>query len=148
MDSIIQQLGINETFFYQLGIFTVFFALIRISFFKPFYRLIELRNQKTGADLGRAEQTLAEVRAQLEKYEATIGSERLAAKQELDRAIQDAKKEGSQIIAESRAKARASIQSAADAAAKEAVDVRRKLEVDVESLSARVTETLLGKGGA
>lgn len=148
MDSIIQQLGINETFFYQLGIFTVFFALIRISFFKPFYRLIELRSQKTGTDLSRAEQTLAEVKAQLEKYESTIGAERLAAKQELDRALGEVKQEGSKIIGEARASARASIQAASEAAAKESTDLRRQLEVDVESLSVRVTEMLLSRGGA
>lgn len=148
MDAIIQQLGIDQTFFYQLGIFTLFFALIRFSFFGPFYRLIELRNQKTGTDLVRAEQTLAEAKAQLEKYEATIGAERLSAKHELDQAIATAKQEATRVVGDARASARTEIQAAAEAASKEGAELRRKLEVEVESLSVRVAESLLSKGGA
>lgn len=76
--NILKQLGINDTLWIQLGIFTVLFLLLRFFFFVPFLRLIELREKETSG----AEKDAAELLKKAEANEAEYGAKLSAVKKQ------------------------------------------------------------------
>jgi F-type H+-transporting ATPase subunit b len=79
MNEILEQLEINNTFFYQFVLFGVFFLLLSELYMKPIQRLIEKRNHKLKDDMASSAELLKSVESKFAEYQKTISQARLDA---------------------------------------------------------------------
>lgn len=142
MGAILEQLGLDQTFFIQFIIFAVIFFIIPNVFFKPFQKLIESRHQKTIADRERAEELVRQANAKLEEFKVRLGEERARARAEYERAMSEVKAEESRILSTAREEAKKITQAALEAIQSQSAALKRSLEADVEGLALQITETL------
>jgi F-type H+-transporting ATPase subunit b len=145
VSAILEQLGIDQTFFVQFGIFAVLFAILNQVYFKPFMRLFEARHQKTTADREAAERMMNEAQAKLEEYKKKLGEERAIARKDYDAIIDQAKKEEAALLASAREEAKKIAQQAAESVSQQRDHLRKQLEADVESIALAISEKLLSR---
>ena len=143
MAAILDQLGLNQTFFYQFGIFLVAFALLSQLYFKPFLKIIEARNKAIHKNREEADAAIAEAKAMLESYQTQIRAERQQAKKQLEDALSEARKEEEKVLGAARAEARDIALSAAQELSKQEAQIRSNLAVDVESMALQLSKKLL-----
>jgi F0F1-type ATP synthase membrane subunit b/b' len=143
MGQIFTQLGVDQTLFIQLAIYVVVFAVLRQIYFKPFLRLIETRHKKTVQDKESAERILAQAEQKLAEYTRRLSDARAEAKANYDALIEQAKKEESEILAHSRNEAKTITQEAIKDVEKQAAQLRKELEIEVDAMARVVTEKLL-----
>ncbi len=79
MNEILEQLEINNTFFYQFVLFGVFFLLLSELYMKPIQRLIEKRNHKLKDDMASSAELLKSVESKFAEYQKAISQARLDA---------------------------------------------------------------------
>ena len=91
MSEILEQLEVNQTFFVQFGLFTVFFFILSFIYLTPFQKLIEKRNQKLKSDLDSASELLKTVETKLQEYQLSLNQTRAEAKKNHDDAVASAK---------------------------------------------------------
>jgi F-type H+-transporting ATPase subunit b len=140
--AILEQLGLNQTFYIQFAVFTVIFFVIPNVFFKPFQKLIEARHQKTVADRERAEELVKQANAKLEEFKARMSGERTRARAEYERVMTEVKAEEARVLAEAREEAKKITQSSLEAIQSQSMQLKRSLEADVEGLALQITEML------
>lgn len=145
MDVILEQFGLNSSFFIEFGLILVIFLALSQFYFKPFLALFEQRHQRTVADKAAAETLMVQVQAKLEEYKRLIASEKLQARKEVEKLILDAKKQEAEILAAAREDAKKLTQEAAEAVSKQHEKLKRELEQEVDVLAGAVTEKLLSK---
>lgn len=142
MGAILQQLGVDQTFYIQFAIFMAIFIIIPNVFFKPFQKLIEARHQKTVADRERAEELVKQANAKLEEFKARITEERARARAEYDRVMSEVKAEESRILGSAREEAKKITQAALENIQNQSTALKRSLEADVEGIALQIAETL------
>lgn len=145
MGDILHQLELNQTFFYQLAIFWILFLILANVYFKPFMKLFQARHQKTVEDREAAEKLLTDAEARFNEYHQRITAERAAARQDLEKILAQAKSEENAILAGARDQAKKITQEAAESASRQREEIKRQLEVDVESLALSLTDNLLSR---
>jgi F-type H+-transporting ATPase subunit b len=145
--AILQQLGLDTTFFTQFVVFFVLFLFLGQAFFKPFLRLIEERTLRTQRDRELATAIEAETKIKLEDCESRLRAARVEARSEFEKILAEAKAEESKILNDARAEAKKITVETAAAISAERHRLRAQLELDVESLAAAVSEKLLLKKG-
>jgi F-type H+-transporting ATPase subunit b len=143
VSAILEQLGIDQTFFVQLIIFAVLFAILNQVYFKPFMKLFNARHQKTTADREAAERMMLEAQAKLEEYQKKLAEERTIARKDYEAIIDQAKKEEAALLAAAREEAKKITQQAAESVSAQRDHLRTQLETDVESLALAISEKLL-----
>lgn len=145
MAEIIQQLDLNQTFFFEIGAFFVLFIALSQIYFKPFLKLIQNREERTRGDKESAEKLLAEAQQKLKEYEEQLHVARSSVRKEYDAIIAEAKK----IEAETYARAREEAKKITQETLKEISDTRkvlkRDLQADVASMANMISERLLVK---
>jgi len=141
--AILEQLGLNQTYFYQLGIFLVAFLLLSQLYFKPFLKIIEARNKAIHQNREEADAAIAQAKEMLESYQTQIRAERQAAKKQLEDALADARKEEEKVLSAARAEARDIALGAAQELAKQEAQIRSHLAVEVESIALQLSKKLL-----
>ena len=147
MLEILGQLGINQTFFIQFGIFFVLFLVIPNLFFKPFQKLIEERHQKTHADHDKAAQLVAQANAKMEEYKNRWSEERNRIRAEMEKTLAATKAEETKILAGARAEAKNITQATVESITTQTTQLKRALEADIEGFALQISETLLkGRG--
>lgn len=145
MSAILEQLELNRTFFIELVIFAVFFAVLKQVYFKPFLSLIEMRHKRTVADREAAERLMEQAKARLEEYKKRLADERVGARKDFEDILNQAKKEETVILSHARDEARKITQAAVDSAAEQGEMLRKQLELEVESMARAVSEKLLSR---
>lgn len=145
VSAILEQLELNQTFFIELIIFAVFFAVLKQVYFKPFLNLIEMRHKRTVADREAAERLMGQAQLRLEEYKKQLAQERLSARKDFEEILNQAKKEEAVIIASAREEARKITQAAADSAAEQSELLKKQLELEVESMARAISEKLLSR---
>jgi F-type H+-transporting ATPase subunit b len=143
--AIIDQLGLDHTFLYQLAIFAALFFLLSKIYFKPFMNLFEIRHKRTIEDRAAAEKLLAEADAKFEQYKLKLSEERAAAKKEYEAVVALARKEENALLVHAREEAKKIHQEANDAIHKQREQIKKQLEADVESLANGISERLLSR---
>lgn len=143
--NILEQLGINHTYFYQFGIFV--FSLILLQFiFKDFQGLLVKREQRTLGGEALAKEELkksADLHAAYEAKARALNGEirsiydtyRVEATAEYQKIISGARAESAKLIEESRHKVTLEI-----------TDASRKLRDEVPALAQSIVTRLLAKG--
>ncbi len=147
MGPILQQLGLDQTFFIQFAIFFFVFLVIPNLFFKPFQKLIERRHERTVEDKEKAQQLVVQADLKFEEYKTKLAQERIRARAEFEKVISQVKAEEAAILNEARAEAKKITQAAAEKIQEQSVQLRRALEADVESMAIQISETLLKRQG-
>ena len=145
MGAVLEQLGLDRTFFVQLGIFVILFLLLSRVYFKPFLRLFEARHKKTVEDRETAERLMQQARARFDEYTQRLADERLASRREYEALLNEAKKEEAAILLQAREEAKKITQEAAESVSRQRDQLRKQLESDVEALSRSVSEKLLSR---
>jgi F-type H+-transporting ATPase subunit b len=143
--AIIDQLGLDHTFLYQLAIFAGLFFLLSKIYFKPFMNLFEIRHKRTIEDREAAEKLLAEADAKYEQYKLKLAEERAAAKKEYEAVVTLARKEENALLIHAREEAKKIHQEANDAIHKQREQLKKQLEADVETLANGISERLLSR---
>ena len=142
MNVILQQLGLNQTFFIQFGIILAVFVVVSNVLFKPAGNLIRLRHKKMVEDREAAERLVKEANEKLEEYKARLSEERTKARAEYEAVLSQAKKEETEILNQARGEAKRLTQEAIDSIAAQKDKVARQLEVDVESMAQAVANSI------
>lgn len=141
----IDQLGLNTTYFYQLGLFLVSFVVLRATFFGPITRLIELRHKRTVADNAEAEKLEQQNAVKIQEFKDRLSEVRQEIRAERDRAISEARKQDALLIAQAREEAKKLTQNAV-AQAEAARDATLKnLGSEIDSLASSLTKKLLSE---
>lgn len=144
MDAILNQLGLDATFFIQFGIFALLFLALSQVYFKPFLALIEARHRRTVEDRERAQALADQAQKTLAEYRQKLAAERSKVRAEIDALVAEAKNEEAKILAGAREEARKITQSASERLAREGAELRTSLQGDVEQLAQTVSQKLLG----
>ncbi len=143
MSTILDQLGLNSTFFIQLATFILVFVIVGNGFFKPALKLIQARHAATVKAREDAERTLAQAQAKFEEYRARIQSERNLARKDYDEVLTETKREEAEILSRARAEAQQITQTTFDEINHARARVKAELESDVERMAQQISETLL-----
>lgn len=143
--AILDQFGLNYTFFIQFGLVAlIFFALSRL-YFKPFLQLFEARHKRTVEDRAAAERLMTQTQEKMDEYSRRLATERSAARKEIETALQAAKTEEGTLLSAARGEAKKITQESFEAIAQQRQKLKAQLEADVESLARSVSEQLLSK---
>ena len=143
MSAIIQQLGLDQSFFYQFGLVVVTFLIVSQAYFAPFLKLQKSRHDRLVKDKEAAAALVSQAEAKLEEYKRTLSQERQAARQAYEDVIADAKKQESEILNAARAEAKKITQEAIETATGERDELARQLESEVEGMAQKISEKLL-----
>jgi F0F1-type ATP synthase membrane subunit b/b' len=145
VSTVLDQLGLDYTFFVQLGIFALLFIILANVYFKPFLRLFEARHKRTVEDREAAERLTNQAEEKFEEYKRRIAEERMAARKDFEALLNETKKEEASIFANARVEAKKIGQEAMDSANKQREQLKKQLEADIEGLAKTVSETLLAR---
>ena len=145
MDALLDQLGLDISFFVEFGIFAVLFFLLSRIYFKPFLKLFEARRKKTVEDRQAAERLLAEANTKLDEYKRVLTEEKQAVKKSYDQALAEARKQEHELLTEAREEAKKITQESAESVNRQRAQLRVQLEADVESIAQNISEKLLSR---
>ena len=148
MAAIIDQLGLDGTFFTQLGVFFVLFFFLGRVYFAPFLKLFQERHQRTVADKEAAQALLAQADEKFSEYQSKISEARLRARQEMEEALRAGHREEQAILTRSRDEAKRLTQAALQEVDAERARLRAAIETDAESLAKAIVDHLLVKKGS
>lgn len=143
MSAILEQLGLDQTFFVQLAIFAIVFFFLKIVYFKPFMGLFEIRRQRIIADREAANKLMAQAEAKFSEYQRKLAEEKAAARKEYETMLSDAKKEEAEMLARSREEAKKMTQAAVEDISKQKDHLKQQLEGDVTTLVQTIAEKIL-----
>lgn len=147
LNAILNQLGLDKTFYFQLGLFAALFAVLNPLYFKPFMRLFEARHRRTVQDREAAQKMLEQAEAKLEEYKRRIQEERISARKEMDTVLAAAKKAESEALSRAREEAKKIQHETLEGLEKQRTEIQKKLEQDVEQLARSVSDQLLSRKG-
>jgi F-type H+-transporting ATPase subunit b len=148
VSAILDQLGLDQTFFTLFLLVAVLYVVLSRLYFRPFLKLFEARHKRTVEDREAAQSLLDQAQKKLEEYKRLIAAERASARTEYERALSDAKKQESEVMAQAREQAKKLNQQAQEAVEKNRQQLRRELEADVDALATTISNRLMpGKAG-
>ena len=145
MNAVLEQLGLNSTFFVEFAIFVVLFFILSNVYFKPYLKLFQARHKRTVEDKEAAEKLMLQAQVKLDEYKRILLEERVAAKAELEKAIAEAKTHEAEQLAHAREEARRMTHQTFDEIEKQRQQLKKQLSADVESLGQSIAERLLSR---
>jgi F-type H+-transporting ATPase subunit b len=145
VNALLDQLGLDNSFFLELGMIAVLFLVLSHFFFKPFLKLFEARHKRTVEDREAAARLLVQANSKLEEYKRILTDERVSAKKAYDATLAEAKKQESELLAQAREEAKKITQEAADSVNKQREQLKKQLQADVEGLAQNISEKLLSR---
>ena len=145
MDALLDQLGLDNTFFIELALIASLFFILSSFYLKPFLRLFQARHKRTVEDKEAAERLMEQAHSKLEEYKRLLTEERVAAKKGFDSALAEARIQESKLIAEAREEAKKITQDAAESVNHQREQLRKQLDSDVENLAQSISERLLSR---
>jgi F-type H+-transporting ATPase subunit b len=142
---ILNQLGLDQTFFIQLLVFAVLFFILKPLYFRPFQRLFEARHKRTVEDREAAEKLSAQAEAKYLEYKDKLSAERVAIKRDYEAMIAEARAQEAAELAKAREEAKKITQEAVESIAKQREQLKKQLEADVDGLARTISEKLLSR---
>lgn len=142
---IIQQLGINGTALIQFGIFICIFFFLNLYLFKPYYKALEERENRTlgSEDLAlEIQQKTTELSSQ---YQVKAKSVSQKIKTIYDAQRSDALKEYDTIVGQARQQSAALLESNSQQIAQSIQATAAQLQSETHQVATAITRKLLGK---
>lgn len=143
MTEILDQLGLNATFFHQFLIFCAVFAALRALYFLPFQKLFHARRERTVDARTRADELMKEADRKLQEYQAKLHQIRREMEAEREGVLTEAKKEETKALSAARDEAKRITMAAIEVAQKEKGELRASLSQEASSIVTMVLEKLL-----
>ena len=131
---ILTQLGVNSTFFIQLGIFMVVFVFTWKVAFSPYYRAFEAREARTTGSEEAANDLLKQTEALEKEYQEKARALNLEIKRVYDAQRKIAVKEQERLLAEARDEAKNYITDAREKIQSEYNRAREELFAQTDSI--------------
>ncbi len=130
---LLMSLGVNQTLFFQFGIFVAVFVVLKYVLFVPYFAAFNKRNEATVGQTELAERYLSETKALEEAFaqKAQAANEKYRAVYDQIRA--DTVKEYDRLVSDARARAK----TRTDAA-------RKKIEADMQTARTQLTKEIPG----
>ncbi len=145
MNAILEQLGLDRTFFIEMGIFLVLFLFLSKFYFRPFLALFEARYRKTIGDREKAEKLMRDAQTKMDDYKRTLSDARINARAEYDLALLEAKKLEALELSKAREEAKKITQQTVDQINHQRNELKKQLNQDVENLAQSISERLLSR---
>ncbi|MGE0614689.1 MAG: ATP synthase F0 subunit B [Bacteriovoracia bacterium] len=142
---ILELLGLNATYFVQLGLFVVIFAILSQVYFKPFMKLFEARHKRTVEDREAAEKLLVQAQEKMQAYERSLADAKAEARKQYEAVVTQARQEESSIYAQARDEVKKITQETNAELAKQRDQLKTDLETQVTQFATQVSERLLSK---
>lgn len=144
---ILEQFELDGTFFVQLALFAVFFAVLGPLYFQPFLKLFQARHQRTVADREAANQMMVQATEKLEEHRRRMQAERVSARQEFDAMIAEAKKQEAEIMSRARAEAKQIQTETLESIQKDRSQIENQLRGEIDAMARQLSEDLLARKG-
>lgn len=145
VNALLHQLGLDNSFFVELGIFIALFLALSQLYFKPFMKLFDIRYKKTVQDREAAEQLMAQAQGKFEEYKRQLTEQKVEAKKHFELALAEARKEEFELLTEARNEAKKITQDAVDSVNSQREQLKKQLETDVEAIAHNISERLLSR---
>ena len=137
-----RQLGIDASFFTQLLIFLVIFTWMQVIYFRPFLKLIQKREGKSGG-LSTEAVKLEEAAARAEQdYTLALAAVRKKAAVERERVLVEARAEANTVVGAARSAAKTKLEQSRESAQRAAEAELSSLRSQVSSVSGMLVEKL------
>lgn len=147
MAAIIEQFGLDQTYFILIGVFIVVYLILTRTFFRPFQELIEYRYRKTVEDRQTAERLAAEAEAKLKEYQERLHEARLEARKAMDDLLAEARAKETEMYNHAREEAKRITQEALAQVQRDKQALQAQLQGEVEAFAWQVSEKFLGRKG-
>jgi len=144
---ILDQLGLDATFFIQIAIFFVLFAFLSRAYFAPFMKLFQERHERTVSDREAARAMITQADEKFAEYQQRLSEARLKARAEVEEAIRAGKAEEHAILSSAREEAKKITLAAVAEVEAERSRLRAAIDTDVESLAKSIVDQLLVRKG-
>jgi F0F1-type ATP synthase membrane subunit b/b' len=146
MNDILTQLQINNTFWYEFGLFIVFFFILSPLYLKPFQKLIEKRNHKLKDDVQSATELLKTVENMLASYEKELFAARTESRLNYEKVVSEVRAKEDATIAVFKDELKKDYLKVTQQLTEEKNKIQNELAAQVNELAESVaTKTLAGK---
>lgn len=143
MTEILEQLEINQTFFYQFILFAVFFFILSALYLKPFQKLIEKRNHKLKDDAESSAELLKAVEEKLAEYQSLLAHARHDSLLAYEKALADARSKEEAAILSVKEEIKKSFAVFSNELQEEKLKIESELKLQVNEFSDSVAQKLL-----
>ena len=145
MTQLLEQLELNQTFFYIFGIFIFFYLVVSRLYLKPFQALIEKRNQKLKAEGAQVSDLLKSVEERLNEYQKTLNQTKTEARIQFEKVIAETKANEEAQIAKVRDTIKAEYAAHQQKLNQERSKIESELKAQAGSLAEGIALKVLGE---
>jgi len=142
---ILNQLGVNETFYIQFALIVVLFCILEVLVWKPLLKVFILRDQKTTEARKSAHDFEIKARDAQAEYKKRMDKIRLEASGIYGEIKEEALKREKGIIKSAEAEYRAKVGAAREEIGKELKSIQSSLQADAQQLASLIVEKALGR---
>jgi F-type H+-transporting ATPase subunit b len=143
MNEILEQLEIDQTFFYQFALFGVFFLIVTQLYLKPFQRLIEKRNQRLKDDVESSAELLKTIDGKMKDYETAIAQTRAEAIRSYEAALNEVREGEERALNELKDELKKEYVRASHELQEERLKVESELKLQLAPVSDSVVQKIL-----
>ena len=143
MTEILEQLEINQTFFYQFILFGVFFVVLSALYLKPFQRLLAKRRHRLNDDVQNAAELLRAVESRLSDYERALAASRSEALKTYEAAMSDVRAKEDAQIAAIKADLKKDFLKASDLLQDDKLKIESELKLQVNQISDSLVQKMI-----
>jgi F0F1-type ATP synthase membrane subunit b/b' len=147
MTEILEQLEINQTFFYQFALFALFFFILSGLYLKPFQRLLAKRNHRLKDDVQSATELLRTVESRLSDYERALSHSRLEALKHYEATVAEVRAREDAQIAAVKDELKKDYLKANELLQDEKLKIESELKLQLNQLSDSVVQSVLHQAG-
>ncbi len=143
MSAILEQLEINQTFFYQFVLFGTFYFVLRALYLKPVQNLIEKRNHKLKDDVQSSVELLKTIETRIADYEKAITETRLEASRKFEANLAQVRAQEEAAIQAVKEEIKKDYQKAAQHLQDEKLKVESELKLQLNAVSDSLVQKVL-----
>jgi F-type H+-transporting ATPase subunit b len=146
LTSLIEQFGINSSYFIQVGVFLAFIFLSRALYFKPFAGLLEARHQALVKDAESAQKMIEQAQTKLAEYQRLVAEARTQGQAEVEKIMNSAKAEESKLLQNAREEVKREFNRVHELIGTQKAQIRKELESQIEAMASEAVNVLLAQG--
>ena len=143
MTEILDQLEINQTFFFQFILFGIFFFILSGLYLKPFQKLLEKRTHRLKDDVQNAAELLKSVEERLADYERALAHARGEALNQYEAALSDVRAKEEAQIASIKEEIKKDYIKASDLLSEEKLKIESELKLQINQISDSVVQKMV-----
>lgn len=141
----LQSLGINQTVFFQFGIFAITFFILTFGLFTPYVHALEERQERTKGGEAASEELVQKTSVLRQEFETKARTISTQIKTIYDEHRAHAQREYDRIVSEARQQANSLLDLARGNIAAQVKDAELKLKGEIPAVANVITSKLLSK---